>query len=130
MLKNNAERLQIVLSQTNKFDYQEFTNLCISKGVDVLILGDWVSKVGMVCAAIVTFPNDTPEEAYTKFVHLRNNSLGSSTGLGDTIAKITQTTGLAHLATLYTQLTGKECGCADRQEALNKLIPYGIKEIE
>lgn len=49
-------------------------------------------------------------------------------GLGDTVAKITHTEvlglSLADLAKLYTKLTGKPCGCKQRQEALNKLFPY------
>ena len=49
-------------------------------------------------------------------------------GLGDTIAKITHATGLDKLAEMYTQITGRPCGCAERQEALNKLFPYGVKE--
>lgn len=51
-----------------------------------------------------------------------------SKGLGDTVAKITHATGLDKLADLYTHVTGKPCGCSERQEALNKLLPYGIKE--
>jgi hypothetical protein len=51
-----------------------------------------------------------------------------STGLGDTIAKITHATGLDKLSALYTSITGKPCGCQERQEALNKLLPYGVKE--
>lgn len=53
---------------------------------------------------------------------------GESRGLGDTVAKITHTTRLDKLSALYTHITGKPCGCADRQEALNKLFPYGVKE--
>lgn len=128
MLKNNAERLRIVLRQANRFDYEEFVRACVSAQAGVLILGDWVSKVGMVCAAETMFPDEPPAEAYAKFIHLRNNSLGGSTGLGDTIAKITATTGLDKIAALYTSITGRDCGCKDRQEALNKLFPYGITE--
>jgi len=51
-----------------------------------------------------------------------------SVGLGDTVAKITHATGLVKLAELYTQITGKDCGCKSRQEFLNKLFPYGVKE--
>lgn len=51
-----------------------------------------------------------------------------SRGLGDTIAKITHATGLDVLAKTYTAITGKPCGCASRQEALNKLFPYGVAE--
>lgn len=49
-------------------------------------------------------------------------------GLGDTIADITHATGLDRLAELYTTITGKDCGCRTRQEALNKLFPYGVNE--
>ncbi|MEI7815588.1 MAG: hypothetical protein WCI45_00225 [Desulfuromonadales bacterium] len=50
------------------------------------------------------------------------------TGLGDLIASITKTTGLDVLSDIYEKITGKECGCIDRQEALNKLFPFGVKE--
>lgn len=53
-----------------------------------------------------------------------------SVGLGDTIAKITHATGLDKLAEMYTKITGRPCGCQQRQEALNKLFPYGVKEEE
>lgn len=49
---------------------------------------------------------------------------GQSEGLGDTIATFTHTTGLDKLAKLYTQKTGKDCGCDARREALNSLFPY------
>lgn len=51
-------------------------------------------------------------------------------GFGDTIAAITSATGLDVLADIYSKITGLDCGCKDRQEALNKLFPYGIKESE
>jgi len=47
-----------------------------------------------------------------------------SRGLGDTIAKITHATRLDKVAKAYTAITGKDCGCKKRQEALNKLVPY------
>lgn len=51
-----------------------------------------------------------------------------SRGLGDTVQKITHATGVEKLAEMYTKITGRPCGCSQRQEALNKLFPYGIKE--
>ena len=45
-------------------------------------------------------------------------------GLGDTIAKFTHATGIDKVAEFYTRVTGKDCGCKGRQEALNKLVPY------
>jgi hypothetical protein len=59
---------------------------------------------------------------------LRQAVQRQSRGFGDTVYKITHTTGLDKLAELYTRITGKPCGCSQRQEALNKLFPYGIKE--
>lgn len=49
-------------------------------------------------------------------------------GLGDTIAVITAATGIDEIAAIYTRLTGMDCGCASRREALNKLFPYGVTE--
>ena len=53
----------------------------------------------------------------------------ASQGLGDTVAKITKATGLDRLSEIYTSITGKPCGCAERQEALNKLFPYNPRNI-
>lgn len=48
-----------------------------------------------------------------------------SKGLGDTIAKITQATGLDKVAHIVAKAAGEEdCGCTKRQEALNKMFPY------
>jgi hypothetical protein len=60
--------------------------------------------------------------------YFENKTDDKSRGLGDTVAKITKATGLDQLAILYTKVTGKPCGCASRQEALNKLVPYNITE--
>lgn len=43
--------------------------------------------------------------------------------LGDCCAGITSFTGLDRLAALYSQVTGKDCGCKQRQAYLNKLAP-------
>lgn len=48
-----------------------------------------------------------------------------SRGLGDTIAKITHATGLAWFAERAAKAIGLEsCGCAERQQWLNELVPY------
>ncbi len=46
-------------------------------------------------------------------------------GLGDTVAAITEATGIK---ALVKTLFGPDCGCDARQEKLNKLVPYGKKE--
>lgn len=44
----------------------------------------------------------------------------TSRGLGDTIAKITNVTGIAKIVKAITP----NCGCDKRQERLNKVVPY------
>ena len=45
----------------------------------------------------------------------------ASKGLGDTIEKITEATGIGNVV---KHLVGDDCGCKERKERLNKLIPY------
>ena len=53
------------------------------------------------------------------------NYTRKSRGLGDTINKFTQATGLHNLAQMGAKAVGKkDCGCKKRQEALNKAFPY------
>jgi hypothetical protein len=47
-----------------------------------------------------------------------------SRGLGDTVAAIANTTGVASVAKVVERLTGRECGCGQRRERLNDLLPY------
>lgn len=48
-----------------------------------------------------------------------------SKGLGDTIEKITEATGIKALVEKTTQAVGiKDCGCAARKARLNQLFPY------
>lgn len=49
-------------------------------------------------------------------------------GLGDTIAAITHATRIDKLVEKTTKALGiEDCGCAQRQEKLNEIIPYGRK---
>jgi len=51
-----------------------------------------------------------------------------SKGLGDTIEKITEATGIKTVVDAISEATGIDCGCGERKELLNKLFPY--KQIE
>jgi len=51
-----------------------------------------------------------------------------SKGLGDTIEKITEATGIKTVVEAISEATGIDCGCGERKELLNKLFPY--KQIE
>ena len=45
-----------------------------------------------------------------------------SRGLGDPIAKFTKVTGIKKLV---KKVVGENCGCSERQAALNRFLPYG-----
>jgi hypothetical protein len=47
-----------------------------------------------------------------------------SRGLGDTIEKITTATGIKAVVSKIANVTGKDCGCKQRKEALNNKFPY------
>ena len=49
------------------------------------------------------------------------NNKQKSKGLGDTIEKITEATGIK---TAVEKVFGKSCGCDKRKELLNKIFPY------
>lgn len=49
-----------------------------------------------------------------------------SRGVGDTIAKYMPPV-IKKVAELYTEVTGNDCGCQKRQDALNEMFPYGEK---
>ena len=52
-----------------------------------------------------------------------------SKGLGDTIKKITSATKIDKLAKKIANAVGKDdCGCDERQEILNDLVPFHDNE--
>ena len=56
---------------------------------------------------------------------LEKHSEEESVGLGDTVAKITNTLGLDKVAESVAHAIGKDdCGCAKRKQKLNELFPY------
>ena len=50
-----------------------------------------------------------------------------SKGLGDTIEKITEATGIKAVVEVFAKATGIDCGCEERKNKLNNLIPYRKK---
>lgn len=44
-----------------------------------------------------------------------------SEGLGDTVEKVLEATGVAKVAKFFL---GEDCGCEERKEVLNKMFPY------
>lgn len=47
-----------------------------------------------------------------------------SEGLGDTLEKITEATGIKKAVEVFHELTGFDCGCESRKEKLNRLFSY------
>ena len=56
--------------------------------------------------------------------------VGKSRGLGDTIAKITEATGIKKVVDTIAEATGTDCGCTKRQDTLNEMFPYNNNENE
>lgn len=51
-----------------------------------------------------------------------------SKGLGDTIEKITTATGIKKVVETVAKATGKDCGCKQRRDTLNRVFPYQDKK--
>jgi|TARA_R100000482_G_C5040851_1_gene108303 hypothetical protein len=47
-----------------------------------------------------------------------------SKGFGDTVAKVTQITGIKSVVDTVAKKVGKDCGCGKRRDTLNRIIPY------
>ena len=45
-------------------------------------------------------------------------------GLGDYVADLAHLTGMDRLAETYESVSGKPCGCEQRQEKLNSLVQF------
>jgi len=46
-------------------------------------------------------------------------------GLGDVVDRVTSATGVKAAVNKVSEKLGRECGCQQRREALNKLVPFG-----
>ena len=49
-------------------------------------------------------------------------------GLGDSIEKFTKATGIKKVVEKVSEVTGKDCGCTERKETLNRLFPYNYNQ--
>ena len=47
-----------------------------------------------------------------------------SKGLGDSIEKITKTTGIKSFVDKVNKFLGKDCDCKERKKKLNQFFPY------
>lgn len=71
-------------------------------------------------------PKDKRTKAYKEWKkNFDTENKNKSKGLGDTIEKITEATGIKKAVKF---LAGEDCGCTERKNTLNKVFPY--KKIE
>lgn len=59
-----------------------------------------------------------------EFENFKKNHEQGSTGLGDTVEKITKKTGIKKVVDKVFDKLGKDCGCDKRQEKLNEIFRY------
>ncbi len=45
-------------------------------------------------------------------------------GLGDSIERVTQATGIKQIVERGARALGKDCGCSGRRDSLNRMFPY------
>tara|TARA_R100000935_G_C2792772_1_gene146742 strand:- start:645 stop:824 length:180 start_codon:yes stop_codon:yes gene_type:complete len=57
-------------------------------------------------------------------MYLQELNLMKSKGLGDTVEKFTEVTGIKRVVEAVTRVTGGGCGCNKRKDSLNKAFPY------
>ena len=50
------------------------------------------------------------------------------TGVGDVVETVATVTGAKAVAKAYEKVTGNDCGCGKRKEALNKAFPFKDSE--
>ena len=67
-------------------------------------------------------PKDKRTKAYKDW---KANQEKASQGLGDTIAKVTEATGIKKAVKF---LAGEDCGCDERQERMNRVFKYNKPE--
>ena len=63
------------------------------------------------------------DDIRAKFNAMKKDSQ-KSRGLGDSIEKFTKATGIKAVVDKVSDITGKDCGCGQRRDALNRVFPY------
>jgi hypothetical protein len=64
---------------------------------------------------------DKRTKEYKSYAEWKENQEAASTGLGDSIEKITEATGIKAAVKF---IAGEDCGCDQRKDKLNKLFNY------
>lgn len=73
MISNNNQRLNIWLTCSNKFDYNEFTSECVRNHITPLTMLDFAQKVGILEVSSSLYPHLPPDKAFQKLIDESNN---------------------------------------------------------
>lgn len=57
-------------------------------------------------------------------ITISKKKIDTDQGVGDTLKRLIEKTGSDKIARAFEKLTGKVCGCTNRQEHLNRKYPY------
>lgn len=55
---------------------------------------------------------------------MKRTRIAPSRGLGDTIERFTSATGIKKVVDTVAKAAGKDCGCGERRDTLNRAFPY------
>lgn len=70
---------------------------------------------------------DKRTKEYKDWKELKEMQLSESNkGLGDLVEKVANATGITKVVKSFF---GEDCGCGDRKDALNEVLPFGIEAI-
>ena len=60
--------IEIILSLTDMFDYNEYTKVCLKLDIAPLYISDYAQRVGMLRVAMHRFKGVSADKAYTAFI--------------------------------------------------------------
>lgn len=72
MTENNYERMKIVLSMDQPFDYADFVQRCGDKGLVPLSVNAFAMKVGFIQMAKIKYPDIPIEAGYMNIINDSN----------------------------------------------------------
>lgn len=81
MLRNNAQRLGILLSMENKADYNKFITLCETEEAGSMSITEFAYRSGLLMVAMLQYPDLEPLQAYLMIVKEGKEVEDSNRGL-------------------------------------------------
>ena len=83
--------LDMILALDNIFSYDEYVKMCILSNIEILTIGDYAQRVGMLKVAMNRFPGVSPDKAYLSLITEMNHAHSSQNN--SNLKHITSTNG-------------------------------------